>query len=180
MPTRFPSIRPSAARIALASLCVTTLWACGGQGGGDSPTVASPSNTNLTGTWIGTMTRPAGLGTITTRWVATQADFVLSGPFSMTYNGVTLETKVSGTIEGGSGTPGAINFNIRLNAGEAAALPGCSIFTRTPPVFTGFPPGATSLSTTFDIQYTGCQGFIAPDANTTQRIETTTLTMNKQ
>jgi hypothetical protein len=104
----------------------------------------------------------------------------------MTYNDVTIDTRMEGTIGGGSGagsgnsTPVAITFTIALSPGAAPVFPGCSINSRNSPQFTGFPAAATSLTSSFEMQYNGCQGFIPPDPNTSTRIEATTLTMNKQ
>src|SRR5437870_4344577 len=97
--------------LACVALVAASCHGGGGGGGGDgnlsSPSApTNPQNTNLGGTWIGTMTRPAGFSAITVRWVATQtsnANFQagegnLNGPFTMTYNGVSLEVPVKGVF----------------------------------------------------------------------------------
>lgn len=188
MLTGFPAARSTAARAALALLCSAGIAACGGRGGGDSPTGPSVKNTNLTGTWTGTLTRPGTLGPISIRWIATQAagDFRFSGPLSMTYNGVTIDTRLYGTTGGGrdgatgNTTPITIAFSIKLDQGAAPAFPACSMNSLNIPP-NGVPlTAATSLTTSFEMQYNTCQGFIPPDPNTSTRVEATTLTMNKQ
>jgi hypothetical protein len=184
----FSAARTTAVQAALALLCTAAISACGGNGSGDSPTGPSPTNTNLTGTWTGTLSRPGTLGPISIRWIATQAagDFRLSGPLSMTYNGVTINTILGGTVGGGRDsttgnvTPITVAFTIALVQGGAPGFPACSINSRNSPQFTGLPTAPTTLTTSLEMQYSTCQGFIPPDGNTNERIETTTLTMNKQ
>lgn len=173
-------------------LCVLALTAasCGGGGGGtdlSSPSApTNPQNTNLSGTWTGTLTRPAGLASIAVRWVATQnngnvqaGEGNVNGPFTMTTNGVSVEAAVKGGFVGGSNTQGGMNFQIILNAGTSSTVPTCQVLSTA--TFTGFPPGATSLtSAPFEINYNSCQGFVAPTPPTNFTKETTVLSMTKQ
>ncbi|MBI3492868.1 MAG: hypothetical protein HY047_13985 [Acidobacteria bacterium] len=101
----------------------------------------------------------------------------------MTYNGVTIQASFDGQFGGGQSNgqidPPMIFFRISLAVGASSVSPSCSIVSNG--IISGFATAATSLtSSTFDISYNTCQGFIAPDVNRTQHVETTQLTMNKQ
>lgn len=157
---------------------------CGGADSPDasSPTApANPANTNFSGTWTGTMTRPAGLGTIEIRWTISQSnEGQLTGPGSLTYNGVTIDALMAATLESSSGAP-AVSF-FRIDRANATALPRCGIFFPTnSPAFGNITPTSRTLtSTVVAVSYNNCDGFIAPDPPSTNRQETTQMTLNKQ
>jgi len=169
--------------VALMSMAIASCGSNGSSGSDASSPSAptNPANTNFTGTWTGTLTRPSGLGSISVRWVGTQGDQgVLSGPFSMTYNGATIQASFDGQFGGGSNQPPMIFFRIHLDAGASSVSPSCSIVSNS--TISGFGTAATSLtSSTFDVTYNSCQGFIANDAQRTQHVDSgSVLTLTKQ
>lgn len=185
-----------------AALLLCVLPACGGSGGsgptGPSGSNAStgtagnfnndpsspnsppnPANTNLSGTWTGTLTRPSGLSPISIRWVGTQDNRgSLSGPFSMTFNGVTIDATFDGSFSGGTSQAASISFRVFLTTGASSVSPTCNIVSNgTMTTFT-----AKSLtSAPFNVSYTSCKGFIENDAQRTQHVDTdSVLTLTKQ
>lgn len=162
------------------------MLSAGCKGGGrdlSSPTAPSnPQNTNFSGTWTGTMTRPSDLGSIAVRWTMTQNAPNVTGPSSMTYNGVTIDAVMAGSWGSDREEP-VISFIRIERPANATSLPACSMFAKDLE-FKGFRPTSTTLtSSTFTIEYGNCQGFIAPDPQLAPRLsrsETSQMTLNKQ
>lgn len=146
-----------------------------------SPTAPSnPQNTNFSGTWVGTMTRPSDLGSIAVRWTMTQNDNNVTGPFSMTYNGVTLDVVLAGSWGSDRDPEPVIGF-LRIERPSRTSLPNCNPVIKGNLEFKGFGPTSTALtSNIFMIEYQSCQGFIAPDSPSFFRSETSQMTLNKQ
>jgi len=171
--------------IALSAACSGVGGLIGGGGSSDlsSPTApTNPANTNLSGNWTGTITRPSGRGTIALRWTATQdASGILSGPIAMTINGVTLPATFSGIFSGGTNNPGGIMFRITMNKGDSSAFPNCSVSMNVPGTIAGFSPAATSLSSdAFTMGYTTCQGVVEPTPPMNYTIESgNTMSLNR-
>src|SRR5215831_15592910 len=152
---------------------LTALLMAGCSGGKDlsSPSApVNPANTNLGVVWTGTLSRPAGFGTIVVQWNGSQdSNGVLSGPISMTYNGVTIQAQIDGQF-GPSGA-GTANFRMTSATGASPASPSCHILSNSQ--FAGFSTGTTTLtSDPFDVTYNDCAGFIANDPQRTQHIDT--------
>ncbi len=145
-----------------------------------SPTAPSnPQNTNFSGTWVGTMSRPGDLGNIAVRWTLTQNQNNVTGPLLLTYNGVTLDGVMAGSW-GSDRDPDPMVGNLRIERPGATTLPGCSLAIQGNAEFRGFRSTSTTLtSNTFTINYVNCQGFVTPDQGTS-RLETTQLMLNKQ
>lgn len=159
--------------------------ACRGSGGsGSTPDSPSPMNTNLSGTWNGTLSRPSGLAPISVNWTATQdSTGQLTGPLKMTKGSVSVTATLSGFLEGGSENPLTFRFQIKLDPGSAPASPACSIGTggNTTPMFTGFTQTSTTLtSNAFTLNYNSCAGFVDPDPQRNFHSEDTQLTLTKQ
>ena len=176
---------------AIAVLTLSALAAaCGGGGRGgnnsSSPTSpTNPNNANLTGTWTGSLSRPGGLSPVAVRWAATQESFNLSGPFTMTYNGISIQVTTRGTVATDNGGL-TIGFQFFLDPGASPVIPSCSVVTEGPgggPLrIPGVTPNATSLtSSPFDITYRSCRGFIENDGISGQHVDAgVILTLTKQ
>lgn len=166
------------------AVVLTCMLSAGCKGGGrdlSSPTAPSnPQNTNLSGTWIGTMTRPSDLGNIAVRWTMTQNQESLTGPLSLTYNGVTIDAVMAGSWDSDRATDPSVG-HLRIERLGASTLPRCAIFIQGNAEFRGFRPTSTTLtSNTFPVRYANCDGFIAPDPPGTDRSESSQMTLNRQ
>jgi hypothetical protein len=140
-------------------------------------------NTNLSGTWTGTLTRPPGLGSISVRWVLTQGDQgALSGPLSMTYNGVTVQASLSGFFGGGTNEPAGVSLMLSLSAGASPVVPSCSISPNDRIFISPITAPVTTLTSgAISINYNQCAGFVAPDPNRNFTTDVgSVLTLNKQ
>ena len=126
------------------------------------------------------MTRPSGLGDIAVRWTITQNQANVTGPFSMTYNGVTLDVVLAGSWGSDRDPEPLIGF-LRIERPSRTSLPNCNPAIMGNLEFKGFRPTSTTLtSNMFTITYNNCQGFIEPDPPSTSRSETSQMTLNKQ
>ena len=147
-------------------ICLTlvgSLSGCRGSGGGggnQDPTNIGPSSTGLSGTWVGTLSRPGGLSSIAVRWQATHQGQSFTGPATFTYNNVTVTGTIGNNIEG---SPASWHADIAFTD---ASLPNCKAGhgnSLAGPAATvqNLSTTATVLVTnTFAIVYTNCQGFI--------------------
>ena len=169
--------------LAMVLACVLSV-SCRGKDESSPTAPSNPQNTNLSGTWTGTMTRPSDLGSISVRWVITQNQENLTGPISFTYNGVTIDAVMTGSWGPSSGEPMIGGF--RFERPNRTSLPNCNLVVVNPGnspglEFRGFTPTSRTLtSSTFTIRYDDCQGFVAPDPPSTSRQETSQMTLNKQ
>lgn len=167
--------------LAVVLVCLLSARCGGGSPDSSSPTApANADNTNFSGTWTGTLSRPAGLGPIDVRWTISQNEGQLTGPGFLTYNGVTIDASMGASFESSSGAP-AVSF-FRIDRANATVLPVCGIFfPADSPTFGNITPTSRTLtSTTVAVSYNNCDGFIAPDPPSTNRQETTQMTLNKQ
>src|SRR6266536_4242253 len=115
--------------IVLVALVVASCH--GGSSGGDSgnsgPALNAPDATTLSGTWIGTLSRPGGLPSIGVRWDLTQSGQALSGPMTLTNNGISLTFTAKGSLAGGAASGYNLGLdNFAFNAGVVTNLPNCS------------------------------------------------------
>jgi hypothetical protein len=169
--------------------CITAIvtmsaLACGGGGGGvdlSSPTApANPKNTDFSGTWVGTMSRPSGLPSIGVRWTATQNPPTVSGPLTLTANGVTVDAILGGAFSGGQSNESALGPMLITRPAAPAVLPACQIVIEQL-IFKGFTPTSTTLTSgTVSVRYGNCNGLVDNDAGLTFHNETTQVTLNKQ
>ena len=107
----------------------------------------------------------------------------VTGPFSMTYNGVTLDVVLAGSWGSDRDPEPLIGF-LRIERPTRTSLPNCSPVIKGNMEFRGFSPTSTTLtSNMFTIDYGNCGGFIDPDpqlAPALLRSETSQMTLTKQ
>lgn len=172
--SRWPhvALRKPFTRVVALSLVVVNC-ACG-AGSSDSPTSPSGGGSSgvvfPVGTWVGTLTRP-GDPSIAATWVATRGPAnsqavsgTFAGPLTLVSGATTVIAQLDGYL-GGSNTGSQgyqFNFNIRMTAGAAPAVPNCSILSDSPvtPTLNLREASTTITSTDFQISYLNCQGFV--------------------
>jgi hypothetical protein len=173
MHTRFSALLLGAAIAGLASA------ACGSVDPSSPTAPANPANTNLTGVWTGTLSRPGSLGSVQLRWTVTQSSQNLTGPLTLTYNGVTLDAVMHGSWSGGEKGAQQTVGSLRIERPNATVLPGCGVFLHDGgPSFSVTPTSTTLTSNTFPVNYANCRGFIATDTGGPVT-ESTQMTLNK-
>ncbi len=164
------------------AVVVCALWfglsGCGGGGSGNNspstpfaPTGATPD------TWVGTLSRPAGLAPIAVQWVVTQTNQDISGTVTL-MNGSTSVSFPLGATLSGSNTDG-YNLFWNLN-GRPANLPNCSIIGNGPAAKGLKAPITTLTSDAFTVNYNNCQGFVEPDPLSNFHSESTQFALKKQ
>jgi hypothetical protein len=167
-------------------LAVCVLFAnisCSGSNSAGSP--VAPGSTVLQGSWTGTLTRPAGLPAIgVVRWEPTQAgDYSLTGPITLTNNGMSVTIKAQGNVAGNDNSGYTIHMSFQSNSGDISALPNCAIRGNTNGAQAGdpFPKPFNSITVpSFSISYAGCRGFIDVSGLGDFVQETAQLSLTKQ
>jgi len=149
--------------------------ACGGNNVTD-PTIIGSGSTGLSGVWVGTLSRPAGLGSVTVRFQGTHSGNSFTGPATFTYNGVTVAGTIGTEIAGSPATWYAgIAFNDptypNCKASQGTSFAGG--YGNVPNVRTD---AKTLVSDTFALKYTSCSEFIGQASVD----EATQLSLTKQ
>ncbi len=163
--------------VMLSAVLLAWLCACG-AGGSRSP-LTEPSSTSLAGTWVGTLSRPGGLPSISVRWVVTQSGAEMSGPMTLTSTTGSITFEIPGGV---AGNADAYSFALFLNrATRSATIPSCTIQSTTLAQANGLrSPVTTIITDPFTIQYSDCRGFMDPPAQRTDVSETTQFSISKQ
>ena len=174
--------------LAATVLVLLSVAACSKLGGGGSNTENSPvgpsSNFNVSGTWTGSLSRPDG-STVAVRWQVTmgkddRGNDIMTGPMTLTYNGVSVTAPGRGVPSGNDRSGYTIHFSMMGKPGDTPALPSCyvigSVVDAAP-----FTQPYTSISTApFDVSYNNCTGFINPPPQRLQVVESTRFNATKQ
>jgi hypothetical protein len=141
------------------------LAACGG-GSKNSNSPLAPSaggSSPASGVWTGTITRPAGLGTISVRWEAANGTIGnipgLTGPMTLTNGAASITVTANGITSGNDKDGYKIHLDFQSKSGDSPAFPACSIVGSDDA--DPWPSPYTSISApAFNITYNGCRGFI--------------------
>jgi hypothetical protein len=164
-------------RVMLPAVVLAGLCACG-AGGSRSP-LTQPSSTALSGTWVGTLSRPGGLPSISVRWVVTQSGTAMSGPMTLTSGTGSITFDVPGEVSGNSDAYDFVLFLTRST--RPATIPSCSLQQSLNAQAKGLRSPVTAITTDpFTLQYSECQGFMDPPPQRTGFSETTQLSITKQ
>jgi len=161
-------------------VCVLFATGCTNSNSTGSP--VAPGSTTLQGTWTGTLTRPGGLPAIgVVRWAPTQTgDYSLSGPITLTNNGMSVTITAQGNVSGNDNSGYTIHMSFQSNSGDIPALPTCAIRGNTNAQGDPFPKPFTSISVpSFNISYAGCRGFVDTQVGDFIQ-ETAQLSLTKQ
>ena len=151
------------------------------------------SNLFPAGTWVGTLSRPAG-DSFAVTWVATRypppvssSNGAFDGPLTLTYRGVTVTARMFGVLAGSNTASNGyqLNFTISLAPGDSSVVPNCNIGST---ISTAISDNLRDSSTTIDthnqtlvMRYDNCYGFTTDDpAPTFGSGETARLVLHKQ
>lgn len=165
-------------RAAIVAVGIGTLASgCGSGNSSNSPT--APGSTVLSATWTGTLTRPGGLAPMTVRWVATQSDTGLSGPLTLTNNGVSVTFPAQGGPAGNDSSGFRFFMQFKGDTGSISGFPTCAVLGNTQGTPDAFPSPYNKVTVaSFSISYQNCKGFIDTGASTGLS-EVAQLTMSK-
>jgi hypothetical protein len=164
----------------IVSAAVLVAAGCKGGSGNQSNSPTGPSSTTLAGTWTGTLSRPEGLGSLAVRWQVTQNDFTLTGPLTLTRDGVSVTVPGRGSVSGNDNSGYRIHMSFMGNPGDTPTLPNCAVRGNVAAPDPIAQPFTTISTSAFDVDYNQCQGFIDPPPQRTLVTESSRLNLTRQ